>query len=129
MDKKDLDKKIIELRERGKTYQEIQKMLGNPSKKYIRNVLLNNNPDLINLDVNSGKLPSQKRISLEEVELRYRCINSNKWDYNLQGEDYKFYIKDNFLYMVDSDNFEMKFSDLDTTLQKQFLNEIHDANF
>lgn len=127
MNKIELDQKIIELREKGKTYQEIQKALGNPSKKYIRSILLSVNPDLIDMDVNSGKLRSTKRISLEEGELRFRCISSNKWNYNLQGENYTFTIKDNVLYLTDSDNFEMKFSDLDSTLQKQFLNEIRDG--
>ena len=70
------------------------------------------------------KLAKQKRISIEEGEFRYRLIQTNIWKWNLQGEDYEFYIKDNELFMKDSFGNEDKFSDWDESTQKQFLNEL-----
>jgi hypothetical protein len=52
----ELDKKIIELRKDGYTYEGIQKRLGNPSKKYIRKILLQYDSSLINLECNYNKL-------------------------------------------------------------------------
>lgn len=40
---------ILTLRENGFAYGSIQRWLGNPSKKIIRNVLLKYNPNLINI--------------------------------------------------------------------------------
>lgn len=42
-----LEEKIIELRKDGLTYGAIQLKLGNPSKKFIREVLLENCPELV----------------------------------------------------------------------------------
>lgn len=42
----DLEKRIIELRREGFTYRGIQTKLGNPSKKFIRKVLMENAPEL-----------------------------------------------------------------------------------
>lgn len=42
----DLQRKIIELREEGLTYSAIQLRLGNPSKKFIRETLLEFAPKL-----------------------------------------------------------------------------------
>jgi len=43
----ELQEKIIELRKEGYTYAGIQLMLGNPSKKFIRQTLLEYEPDLV----------------------------------------------------------------------------------
>ena len=43
----DLDAKILYLKEDFWTYGQIQLFLGNPSKKYIRSVLLKYRPELI----------------------------------------------------------------------------------
>jgi len=123
-DASDLEKAILALRNNSYSYAEIQKALGNPSKKFIRQVLLKYDPELINIDTNFHKLAKQKRISIEEGEFRYRLIQTNIWKWNLQGEDYEFYIKDNELFMKDSFGNEDKFSDWDESTQKQFLNEL-----
>lgn len=123
-DASDLEKAILALRNNSYSYAEIQKALGNPSKKFIRQVLLKYDPELIDIDTNFHKLAKQKRISIEEGEFRYRLIQINIWKWNLQGEDYEFYIKDNELFMKDSFGNEDKFSDWDESTQKQFLNEL-----
>ena len=123
-DTSDLEKAILALRNNSYSYAEIQKALGNPSKKFIRQVLLKYDPELIDIDTNFHKLAKQKRISIEEGEFRYRLIQTNIWKWNLQGEDYEFYIKDNELFMKDSFGNEDKFSDWDESTQKQFLNEL-----
>ena len=43
----DIQSKIIELRQGGLTYKEIQLKLGNPSKKFIRETLLEFKPSLV----------------------------------------------------------------------------------
>lgn len=48
-----LDQRIIYLRIKGYTYGDIQTITGNPSKKYIRKVLMNYDPSLI--DKECGK--------------------------------------------------------------------------
>ena len=123
-DASDLEKAILALRNNSYSYAEIQKALGNPSKKFIRQILLKYDPELIDIDTNFHKLAKQKRISIEEGEFRYRLIQTNIWKWNLQGEDYEFYIKDNELFMKDSFGNEDKFSDWDESTQKQFLNEL-----
>ena len=123
-DASDLEKAILALRNNSYSYAEIQKALGNPSKKFIRQVLLKYDPELIDIDTNFHKLAKQKRISIEEGEFRYRLIQTNIWKWNLQGEDYEFYIKDNELFMKDSFGNEDKFSDWNESKQKQFLNEL-----
>lgn len=56
----DLERAILILRENGKyNYRGIQLRLGNPSKKFIREVLLKYNKDLIELDCNYNKLKKQ----------------------------------------------------------------------
>ena len=47
----DLDAKIILLREESYSYGVIQLKLGNPSKKYIRSVLMNYAPKLVTTKV------------------------------------------------------------------------------
>ena len=123
-DASDLEKAILALRNNSYSYAEIQKALGNPSKKFIRQVLLKYDPELIDIDTNFHKLAKQKRISIEEGEFRYRLIQTNIWKWNLQGEDYEFYRKGNELFMKDSFGNEDKFSDWDESTQKQFLNEL-----
>ena len=123
-DASDLEKAILALRNNSYSYAEIQKALGNPSKKFIRQVLLKYDPELIDIDTNFHKLAKQKKISIEEGEFRYRLIQTNIWKWNLQGDDYEFYIKDNELFMKDSFGNEDKFSDWDESTQKQFLNEL-----
>ncbi len=123
-DATDLEKAILVLRNNSYSYGEIQRALGNPSKKLIRQVLLKFDPRLIEIDTNYHKLVRLNPISSQEGEFRYRLIQSGIWKWTLQGEDYEFYIKDNFLYMKDSLGDEELFSDWDESTQNQFLNEL-----
>ena len=43
----EIQEKIVELRKEGLTYKEIQLKLGNPSKKFIRDTLLEFKPSLV----------------------------------------------------------------------------------
>ena len=43
----EIEEKIVELRKEGLTYREIQVKLGNPSKKFIRETLLEHAPKLV----------------------------------------------------------------------------------
>lgn len=53
----DLETKIIELRIEGLTYRAIQLKLGNPSKKFIRQTLLQYQPHLVgDVVINYNKL-------------------------------------------------------------------------
>ena len=59
----------------------------------------------------------------KETEITPRKIVELLGESYDEDSDYIFEIKDNFLYFKDPDGFEMKFSDLDETTRKQFLNE------
>lgn len=123
-DASELEKAILALRNNSYSYGEIQRALGNPSKKTIRQILLKYDPELIDIDTNYHKLAKQKIISITEGEFRYRLIQSGIWKWTLQGEEYEFYIKNNSLYMKDSLGDEELFSDWDESTQNQFLNEL-----
>lgn len=56
----ELQEKIIDLRKDGLTYKAIQLKLGNPSKKFIRETLLEFNPELVgDVVINYKKLQSK----------------------------------------------------------------------
>lgn len=114
---------VLTLRNFGWSYAEIQKPLGMPAKKAIRAVLTTFDPKLVEKDVNKEKRAKKCLISPEEGKFRYKCITTGKWQWNLQDEDYTFEIRDNLLYFKDSEGYEMKFSELDETTRKQFLDE------
>ena len=113
---------IITLRDSKKSYGDIQKALGNPSKKEIRRILKQFAPDLREQELVCKNI---SEYTVEEGEFRYKLIRTNKWSWTLQGELYTFFIRDNELYMTDSNGFEDKFSDWDESTQKQFLNELN----
>lgn len=75
-DASDFEKAILALRNNSYSYAEIQRALGNPSKKMIRQILLKYDPELIDIDTNYHKLAKQKKISIQEGEFRYRLIQS-----------------------------------------------------
>lgn len=52
----ELQEKIVELRKDGYTYRGIQLKLGNPSKKFIRNTLLEYAPEYVGDIINYNKL-------------------------------------------------------------------------
>lgn len=108
------------------TFAEIQKALANPSKKLISSTLRKFDSSLIEKDVNKSKLPKQNQLSVEEGKFRYNCIQSKKWDWTFQGENYNFNIKNNKLMFSDETGYEMPFSDLDVACRNQMLNEQQD---
>ena len=81
-DASDLEKAILALRNNSYSYCEIQKALGNPSKKFIRQTLLKYDPELIDIDTNYHKLAKKKKI---DVKLRDFLSGNKKseefWNY------------------------------------------------
>ena len=114
---------IITLRDSKKSYGEIQKVLGNPSKKEIRRILKQFAPDLIEQELVCKNI---SEYTVEEGEFRYLLIKSRKWNYVLQDEHFKFRIDNNYLMIIDDSGFIMRFSDLDIALRNQLLNELKD---
>lgn len=107
------------------TYANMQKALGNPSKKSISVVFKKYAPELANKDVNNNKIIKKSFITKEEGIFRYNCIKENKWVWNLQGDNYSFEIKNNILYFSES-GYTMPFSELDIACRNQMLNEQQD---
>ena len=114
---------IITLRDSKKSYGEIQKVLGNPSKKEIRRILKQFAPDLIEQELVCKNI---SEYTVEEGEFRYLLIKSRKWNYVLQDENFKFRIDNNHLMIIDNSVFIMRLSDLDIALRNQLLNELKD---
>ena len=114
---------IITLRDSKKSYGEIQKVLGNPSKKEIRRILKQFAPDLIEQELVCKNI---SEYTIEEGEFRYLLIKNRKWNYVLQDENFKFRIDNNHLMIIDDSGFIMRFSDLDIALRNQLLNELKD---
>ena len=113
------------MREANWTYSNIQKVLGNPSKKVISGVFKKYAPELANKDVNNDKMNKKSFITKEEGIFRYNCIKENKWMWNLQGDNYLFEIKNNLLYFSENGH-TMPFSELDIACRNQMLNEQQD---
>ena len=113
------------MREANWTYANMQKALGNPSKKTISGVFKKYAPELANKDVNNDKMNKKSFITKEEGIFRYNCIKENKWMWNLQGDNYLFEIKDNLLYFSENGH-TMPFSELDIACRNQMLNEQQD---
>lgn len=111
------EKCVISMRKEGWTYSEIQSKLGMPSKKRIRSVLLIWAPELID---NSVK--KVVNISEYEAELYNIIKNHNNEAFNVWGEQWRFYIKNNKLYY--NDGKEWEFSDWDLDCQAQILDQI-----
>ena len=110
----DFEKIIISLRKNGWNYGDIQKSLGMPPKKEIRNVLLKWSPELID---NS----KQKVIKTSEVysEIYNILCHTDKKVWNIFGDDVECFIKDNIIY-YDGD----PLSWYTETDQNQILNEL-----
>lgn len=113
------EKAVIAMRQKGWTYGEIQKALGMPSKKNIREALLKWSPDLID---NSKK--KNITVSNIEAELYNILCHINKEDFVIEDESWKFFIKDKKVTYVDSWGDEGLFKDFDTSTQSQLLNQI-----
>ena len=87
------EKIIISLRKQNWNYGDIQKILGMPPKKEIRNVLLKWSPELI--DNSKQKVI---KLSTPYSEIYNILIHSDKKIWNIFGEDVECYIKDKRIY-------------------------------
>ena len=113
------EKAVISMRKLGWNYGNIQKVLGMPSKKSIRNVLLKWCPELI--DNSKKKIVT---VSSNESELYNILAHTDKIDFEIEGEDCKFYIENHKIIFEDWDGFKMEYSKLDPVSQTQFLIQI-----
>lgn len=113
------EKAIISMRKLGWSYGDIQLKLGMPSKKQIRTVLLKWAPELID---NSKK----KVIEISEYESELYNIIKSKGSsvFEIEGEEWKFFLRQNELWCIDSWDEEFKFSNYNTITQAQILNQI-----
>ena len=110
------EKAVTAMRQRGWTYTEIQKKLGMPSKKDIRNALLNTNPDLID--------NSQKKVIYNNLKSRLAGIlnTCKQWEFDLdelglsQFEDIN-----GELWITDEFGDRYKFDGLDERTKKSIL--------
>lgn len=110
----DFEKIIISLRKNGWNYGEIQKSLGMPPKKEIRNVLLKWAPELID---NS----KQKVIKTSEIysEIYNILSHTDRKIWTIFGDDIECFIKDKIIY-YDGDPLSW-YTESD---QNQILNEL-----
>ena len=110
----DLEKTIISMRTAGWTYGSIQLRLGNPSKKYIRSVLLTYAPELI--DNSTSK---QNKYVSAYSELYNILLNTDRINWNIFGDDSVVEIKGKQVY-YDGD----PLSNWSEAEQSQILEEI-----
>ena len=112
----DFEKIIILLRQNGWTYGDIQKNLGMPPKKEIRNVLLKWAPELI--DNSKSKIIN---VSTPYSEIYNILSHTDKKVWCIFGDNVELYIKDNKIY-YDGDLLDY----YTETEHNQILNEIKD---
>ena len=121
------EKAVISMRRNGWSYEGIQKKLGMPSKKMIRNALLKWAPELI--DNSKSKII---KISEWESELYNILAHTNKTSFEFEDEDWKFIIINHTINYEDPYGFTGLYHDLNEIMQKQILisikNQINDKN-
>lgn len=110
------EKAVISMRKENWNYGDIQKKLGMPSKKQIRNVLLKWAPELID----NSKSKAIK-VSNYESEIYNILVHTNKTEFEIEGENWNFYIKDKQIYVKDAWGSEDKLSVWNEINQHQFL--------
>lgn len=108
------EKIIILTRKNNWNYGDIQKILGMPSKKIIRNVLLKWAPELID-----NSVQKVNKYSTPYSEIYNILIHSDKTIWNIFGEDVECCIKDKKVY-YDGDPLEY-YTDVE---HNQILNEL-----
>ena len=113
------EKIVIALRREGWNYGDIQLKLGMPPKKQIRAVLLKWAPELI--DNSKTKIV---KISTSESELYNIIKNHDNETFDIWGEMWTFFIKDNKLKYNDEDGEIWDFEDWDSISQSQILSQI-----
>lgn len=110
------EKSVIAMRQNGWTYEEIQKKLGMPSKKSIRNVLLKWSPDLID-----NSLKKKIEVSQWEAELYDILSHTNRTTFEFEGEDWVFEIIDHKINYEDAWGTTGLFHDLNDIMKQQIL--------
>lgn len=110
------EKSVIAMRQKGWTYEEIQKKLGMPSKKSIRNVLLKWSPDLID-----NSLKKKIEVSQWESELYDILSHTNRTTFEFEGEDWIFEIIDHKINYEDAWGTTGLFHDLNDIMKQQIL--------
>ena len=91
------EKLVLSMRINGWTYGQIQKILGNPSKKLIRQTLLKFDPNLIDNSTSKIKIHNSKYSELYNI-----LIHTDKTIWNIFGDDTELCIKDHQIYYDDS---------------------------
>ena len=110
------EKSVIAMRQKGWTYEEIQKKLGMPSKKSIRQALLKWAPDLID-----NSLQKVIKISQWEAELYDILRRTNRTTFEFEGEDWVFEIVDHKITYEDAWGITGLFHDLNDIMKQQIL--------
>lgn len=90
------EKAVIAMRRLGWNYGDIQKKLGMPSKKDIRNALLKWAPHLI--DNSKSKIINMSEYEAGIYSLLYK---TDKTDFEFEDDDWKFFIKDKAVWYQD----------------------------
>ena len=112
----DFEKCIIALRKLAWTYGDIQKILGMPSKKLIRSVLLKWAPELI--DNSTKKVIA---ISESESDLYNILMHTKQTEFESDTEYVKLWIQDHEIWFEDEFGYSGKFHNLDTRTQNSYL--------
>ena len=122
------EKCVILLRKKGTPYGGIQHWMGNPSKKWIRQVLLKWAPELIDLDCNHNKLKAKPTKSFEK-QLIHKLNQLPSW-LNVETDDdiIDFELVDGRVKMKSDLWGECFFTDWDVIIQQQILNSINNEN-
>ena len=110
------EKAVIAMRKQKWSYAEIQKKLGMPSKKQIREALLKWAPDLID-----NSLKKVIEISKYESELYDILAHTDKTEFEFEGEDWEFKIIDHKINYTDAWGDSGLFHDLNDIMKQQIL--------
>lgn len=98
-DLSNLEKIVIYLKYKQRTYSDIQYFTGNLGKKQIRKILTEKAPNLLEIDCNHNKLKAKEKASSVELEvIKYLKSNSKK-QFFVEGEEIKFVIIEGRLYV------------------------------
>lgn len=117
----DFEKCVLLLRTKNLSYGDIQKKLGMPPKKSIRNVLNKWAPELIDNSIKKeAKIFENWNSEIYSLLMKYKQIKCT-----IEDElEYTFFIRDFIIICSDEDGYETPFLMLDERTQHQFYNAI-----
>lgn len=110
------EKAVIAMRQQKWSYEQIQKKLGMPSKKSIRQALLKWVPELID-----NSIQKTTKVSQWEAELYDILSHTNQTTFEFEGEDWVFEIVDHKINFEDSWGYHGLFHDLNDIMKQQIL--------